>query len=104
MELYMVVPNGLAEWEDMILYLSKEEAIEKSKKWPNTAVQIFTKTTDGYRPSYSYYLAGVIQHPKNPDAVRSDNLVSKDEKSSNEFSSISSSNEKLKSTDGQKII
>ena len=62
MEVYMVVPMGGAEWEDMIIYLSEEEAIAKSKKWPNTTIQLFTKTKDGYRPAYKYYLNGV-QHP-----------------------------------------
>ena len=85
----MVVSNG-AEWEDMIVYTSKEEAIAKSKEWTITAIQVFSKTEDGYRPSYKYYLNGEL-YPL------SESLVSKDEKSSKEFSSISNSSEKLNS-------
>jgi hypothetical protein len=55
---YLLVVNG-AEWEDIIVYLSKEEAIEKSKQWPNTRMEIFTKSEKGgYRPSYNFYLNG----------------------------------------------
>jgi len=89
----MLVPNGGVEWEDMILHTSREEAIAKSLKWPNTTVQVFAKMEDGYHPSYKYYLNGIL-YPL------SETLVSKDEKSSNAFSNISSSSEKLK-LDGQ---
>jgi hypothetical protein len=56
--IYMLVPEG-AEVEDLIVYLSKEEAIEKSKSWSKTPVQIFAKSEKGgYRPTYTYYLNG----------------------------------------------
>ena len=56
---YVLVVDG-AEWEDLVVYLTKAEAIEKSKQWPNTRVEIFAKSTKGgFRPTYSYYLAGV---------------------------------------------
>ena len=32
MEVYVVVRSN-SEWEDLIIYTSLEEAIEKSKKW-----------------------------------------------------------------------
>ena len=57
--IYVLVPAG-ADLEDIVIYLSKEEAIEKSKSWSKTAVEIFARhERGGYRPTYSYYLNGV---------------------------------------------
>jgi hypothetical protein len=47
-----------AEWEDLVIYLTKEEAIEQSKKYPRIRVEIFRKSERGYVPSYNYYLNG----------------------------------------------
>ena len=56
--IYVFAVDG-AEWEDIIVYLTKEEAIEKSKKAPRTRLEIFKKSPDGgYRPTYNYYLNG----------------------------------------------
>jgi hypothetical protein len=58
--IYVLCVNG-AEWEDIVVYLSKEEALEKSKKWPNTRMEIFSKSEKGgYRPTYNYYLNGIL--------------------------------------------
>jgi hypothetical protein len=46
------------EWEDMVIFLSKEEAIQKSIKCPDNRVEIFSKTNTGYRPTYNYYKNG----------------------------------------------
>ena len=59
--LYVLTPDG-AEWEDLTIFTNKDEAIMMSKHYPNTRVEIFTKTLRGYVPSYSYYLNGVIKH------------------------------------------
>jgi hypothetical protein len=57
---YLLVVDG-AEWEDIIVYLTKEEALEKSKAWPNTRVEIFSKSEKGgYRPTYKYFLNGIL--------------------------------------------
>ena len=57
---YLFVVDG-AEWEDIIVYLTEQEAIDMSKKWPNARVEIFDKSPKGgYRPSYSYFLNGVL--------------------------------------------
>lgn len=62
--IYLLVVDG-AEWEDIIVYLSKEEAIEKSKQWTKTRLEIFSKSEKGgYRPTYSYYLNGELVTPK----------------------------------------
>jgi len=56
---YMLLPDG-AEWEDMIIILNKEEAIEASKKYYKRRVEIFKKRESGvgYEPSYNYYKNG----------------------------------------------
>ena len=56
---YVFTVDG-AEWEDLVIYLSLEEAIEKSKKFPKVRLDIYKKTEDGYRPTYKYYLNGEI--------------------------------------------
>jgi len=58
--IYVLAVDG-AEWEDIVVYLSKEEALEKSKKMPNTRIEIFKKSSKGgYRPMYDYYLNGIL--------------------------------------------
>jgi len=48
-----------SEWEDIIIFLSKEEAIKKSRKYPNNRIEFFSKTnTSGYKPTYNYYQNG----------------------------------------------
>ena len=59
MELYVFTVDG-AEWEDLVIYLSEEEAIAKSKKHPNVRLDIYKKTEDGYRPTYRYFLNGEL--------------------------------------------
>lgn len=49
-----------AEWEDIVIYLSRDEAIAKSKKIPNVRMEILKKTDDGYRPTYTYFLNGEL--------------------------------------------
>ncbi len=60
MEFIYVFING-NEWEDMIIFLSEEEAIQKSIDCPNGRVEIFCKTnTSGYEPTYNYYQVGQL--------------------------------------------
>jgi hypothetical protein len=48
-----------SEWEDMIILLSKEDAINESIKYPNARVEIFSKNNiPGYTPTYNYYKNG----------------------------------------------
>lgn len=48
------------EWEDITVFLSVEEAIKASIKYPNDRVEIFSKRTNeaGYTPTYNYYENG----------------------------------------------
>ena len=55
---YMLVQDG-GEWEDMQLFVCKEEAINASIKYPKRRVEIFSKRdTLGYMPTYNYYRNG----------------------------------------------
>lgn len=50
------------EWEDMTIYLSEEEAIQASIRYPKVRIEIFSKNDlfTGYRPTYNYYKKGVL--------------------------------------------
>jgi len=58
---YLLVLDG-AEWEDLVVYLTLEEALEASKKHPTVRVEVFSRMTDrgGLKPTYTYYLDGVL--------------------------------------------
>ncbi len=60
-QVYLLLPDG-AEWEDMVIIIDKEEAIGASIKYPRIRVEIFSKSTIGYKPMYSYYKNGVLHH------------------------------------------
>jgi len=50
-----------SEWEDIIIFLSKEDAIHASLNYPNARVEIFSKNTkSGYIPSYHHYKKGEL--------------------------------------------
>ena len=59
MELYVVCAD-MQEWEDLIIFVSKELAINYSKKHPTVRLELFTidDTINGYIPTYFYYLDG----------------------------------------------
>ncbi len=49
------------EWEDIVILLSKEDAINESITYPNTRVEIFSKNNKaGYIPTYNYYKNGEL--------------------------------------------
>jgi hypothetical protein len=50
------------DWEDIIIFLSKEDAINESKKYPKARVEIFTIKMDelGYTPTYNFYKNGEL--------------------------------------------
>jgi hypothetical protein len=59
--LYVFIPVN--NWEDMIIFLSKEDAKKESKKYPNARVEIFTisdESSAGYTPTYNYYKNGEL--------------------------------------------
>lgn len=49
------------DWEDMVIIVTEEEAIQASIKYPNSRVEIFGKNSDiGYSPTYNYYKNGEL--------------------------------------------
>jgi len=61
MEFVYVMINS-SEWEDIVIYLIEEEAIQSSLTYPNIKIEIFSKNPDynGYSPTYSYYKDGKL--------------------------------------------
>ncbi len=57
---YVYVMTCGSEWEDIVIYLTEEEAIKISKEYPTIHIEIFTKNPglSGYRPTYKYYRDG----------------------------------------------
>ena len=51
MDFVYVLING-SEWEDMIILLSKEDAINESINHPNSRVEIFSKNNKLQAPNY----------------------------------------------------
>lgn len=50
-----------SEWEDIIILLSNEDAINESINYPNARVEIFSKNIkSGYKPTYNYYKNGEL--------------------------------------------
>jgi hypothetical protein len=48
-----------SDWEDIIVFLSMEDAIKESINHPKHRIEIFNKTDKpGYRPSYQQVLPG----------------------------------------------
>ena len=49
------------DWEDIVILLSKEDAINESINQPNSRVEIFTRNNkSGYTPTYNYYKNGEL--------------------------------------------
>jgi hypothetical protein len=60
MEFIYVLLYG-SDWEDIIILLSKEDAINESINNPNARVEIFSKNNkSGYNPTYNYYKNGKL--------------------------------------------
>jgi hypothetical protein len=48
------------DWENMIIFLSQQDAIEASNKYPNSRIEIFSKSVFGYQPTYDFYKHGTL--------------------------------------------
>jgi len=60
MDFVYLLLNG-SEWEDIIILLSREDAINESINHPNSRVEIFSKNNNiGYTPTYNYYENGKL--------------------------------------------
>ena len=51
-------------WEDIVVFLSKDEAKQESIRSPHVRIEIFEKKEKklGYIPTYYYYKNGYIIH------------------------------------------
>ena len=61
-KVYVLCCDGL-NWENIIVFhLTEQEALEKSKVYPKSRLEAFTRCIDGdaYCPSYNYYQNGVL--------------------------------------------
>ncbi len=56
----MLISNINDKWDTTILINNEEDAINISKKYPHLQVQIFSKTLDGYKPTYCFYKNGKL--------------------------------------------
>ncbi len=59
MQFIYVFFNG-ADREDTVIFLTKEEAIDASIKYPNAHIEVFQKYTFGYQMAYLYYMNGKL--------------------------------------------
>ena len=58
---FVYVFVNVNNWEDIIIFLSKEDAINKSKKYPKARVEIFRINEEvGYTPTYNFYKNGEL--------------------------------------------
>ena len=65
MEFIYVLVSKDSEWEDMVIFISLEEAIKVSIKYPESRIEIFSKTDKpGYTPTYNYYQNGELSFTK----------------------------------------
>jgi hypothetical protein len=55
--IYVLICDKL-EWEDIVIYIDEYEAKIQSINNPNKRVEIFSKTENGYKPTYCYYKNG----------------------------------------------
>jgi len=58
-EYLFVLINNEFDWEDIVIFISMEEAIDASIRYPKCRVEIFSKHKyAGYIPTYKYLLNG----------------------------------------------
>ena len=63
MEFIYVLVSKDCEWEDIVVYLSIDDAIKESIKHPQCRIEIFSKSDNvGYTPTYNYYKNGEFIH------------------------------------------
>ena len=58
--IYVLLKGDGSEWEDLVLLLSKKDAIEKSITYKNGRVELFRNSPSGYIPTYNYYKNGQL--------------------------------------------
>jgi hypothetical protein len=58
--IYVMIKSN--DWEDIVIYLSEQEAIDSSLTYPNSRIEIFgvSNESNGYSPTYNYYKGGKL--------------------------------------------
>jgi hypothetical protein len=57
--IYLLINSN--DWDDNVIFLTENEAIQASIKYPKSRVEIFGKNNDfGYLPTYNYYKNGIL--------------------------------------------
>jgi hypothetical protein len=59
--IYLFLTDG-CDWDEQIIYLHKDQAINASLKDPYSRVEIFVTNCGyaGYMPTYQYYKGGIL--------------------------------------------
>jgi len=58
-KIYLLLEDGPC-WEDLVMFLDRDKAIEASKKHPKLRVEIFEKKGDAFLPTYNYFKEGAL--------------------------------------------
>ena len=59
MFLYLLVSES--DYKNIIILITKDDAISASKEYPTARVEIFAKNTESrYTPTYNYYQNGIF--------------------------------------------
>jgi hypothetical protein len=74
---YAMINDG--EWEDIVIYLNKQDAIEASIKYHDSRIEIFGKNNNcnGYSPTYDYYKNGKIYETYDSKNENKYNVINK---------------------------
>jgi len=59
---FIYVMINSSHWQDIVIYLTQEEAIHSSIRHPNIRIELFYKNPvfNGYSPTYNYYKDGKL--------------------------------------------
>lgn len=60
MDKVYVLICGYDSWEDIIIYITEEKAINASLMFPNWRVEIFIQRDYDFVPAYQYYKNGSL--------------------------------------------
>ena len=62
MEVIYILLSNKFDQEDLVVFVSEEDAINASINYPESRVEIFSKNQyiTGYTPTYNYYKNGIL--------------------------------------------
>ena len=61
-----------SEWDDTCIFLSKDDAIKESIKYPNYRIEIFSNNINSskWKPTYNYYQNGEYKYNNNNNKAK----------------------------------